>query len=70
LIGVGSDVQRISTLSKNQKKLSADRVFVVTEYMNQGTLFQKVVSQMKSTKTVYTYDQGLDWLIQIAKGVK
>eukprot|EP00210_Caulerpa_lentillifera_P003495 g3335.t1 len=53
------------TLSRLTKK-----VMIVQEYMSRGTLKQLVIKQMGSPfKMLYTKGQGLEWLIQIAKGL-
>eukprot|EP00210_Caulerpa_lentillifera_P003494 g3334.t1 len=46
------------------------KMMIVQEYMSNGTLKQMVNNQMGSPfKILYTKVQGLEWLIQIAKGL-
>jgi len=46
------------------------KVMLVQEYMSQGTLKQMVTNQMSAPfKILYSKEQGLEWLIQIAKGL-
>lgn len=65
LIGLGTAVERTQGSS-----IAPEMLYVVTEYMDAGTLYSKIVRQMKSTRTIYTVQQGLQWLIQVAKGIK
>ena len=65
-IGVGADMERAQFASH----ISSDFIFLVTEYMNKGTLYSKIVRQMKSKRLIYTLQDGLQWLIHVAKGMK
>lgn len=66
-LGLGSDVEKAS---KADVPIRKDSVYIVTEYMDQGTLSSKIIKQMKSKRTIYTIQEGLQWLIHIARGVK
>lgn len=46
-------------------------VMLIQEYMTRGTLKSMLLKQMeRSMRVVYTQRQALDWLIQIAQGLK
>ena len=66
-IGLGADVEQAGVAHSS---VTPESIFVVTEFMNRGTLYSKIVSQMKSPRTIYTLQEGLRWLINIAKGMK
>jgi len=65
-IGLGADMERAQFASH----ISPDCIFLVTEYMNKGTLYSRIVRQMKSARLIYTVQDGLQWLIDVAKGMK
>eukprot|EP00210_Caulerpa_lentillifera_P002812 g2686.t1 len=66
-LGVGSDVEKASKADTPIKK---DSVYIVSEFMNRGTLSSQIIKQMKSIRQVYTLQDGLQWLIHIARGMK
>jgi len=65
-IGLGADMER----ARFSSHVPPDCIFLVTEYMNKGTLYSKIVRQMKSSKQIYTVQDGLQWLTHVAKGMK
>lgn len=69
--GVGvTDAAVLKTLEK-KGKAAQDRVYLVQEFMNQGTLKNLVMKQMCSTgKRMYSNGQALKWSLQIAKGLR
>lgn len=66
-LGLGGDVEKASRMDA---LIKADSVYIVTEFMNHGTLSTQIVKQMRTKRLVYTMQQGLQWLIHIAKGMK
>lgn len=67
-LGLGGDVEKASRM--DAPPIKADSVYIVTEFMNHGTLSTQIVKQMRTKRPVYTMQQGLQWLIHIAKGMK
>eukprot|EP00210_Caulerpa_lentillifera_P003514 g3353.t1 len=67
-LGVGSDVEKASRTT--DAPIRPDSVYIVTEFMNAGTLSSQIVKQMRTRRIVYTLREGLQWLIHVAKGMK
>lgn len=69
--GVGvTDAATLKTLEKDGKA-AQDVVYLVQEFMNEGTLKSLVLKQMATARgKVYTNSQAVKWCIQIAKGLR
>lgn len=69
--GVGfTDMEALKSEGPNNK-ISQERVYLVQEFMNKGTLKSLVQRQMCATgRRVYSNTQALKWAQQIAKGLQ